>query len=67
MMAALGFALLRPIHKLSRFALSFGDSKDFVLLSDPPLLLLPNEMPLDLGRGRFPEGGVVGPWSMLII
>ena len=66
-MAALGFALLRPFHRLSRFAFSFGDSTNLDLLSDPPLLLLPNEMPLDLGRGRVPEVGVIGPWSMLMV
>ena len=66
MMAALGFALLKPFHRLSRRAFSLGDSKYLVFSSDPPLRLLVNEMPLDLGRGRGPgEVGVAGPWSML--
>ena len=66
MMAALGFALLKPFHRLSRRALSLGDSKYLAFSSDPPLRLLANEIPLDLGRGREPgEVGVVGPWSML--
>lgn len=63
MIAALGLALVRPFHKLSRLAFSVGDSR--TLPSDPALLLLPNETPLDLARGRLPEVGVVGPWSML--
>ena len=65
-MAALGFALLNPFHRLSRRAFSLGDSRYLVFSSDPPLLLLANEMPLDRGRCRGPgEVGVVGPWSML--
>ena len=65
-MAALGFALLMPFHRLSRFALSCGDSAYLDLLSDSPLLLLPYEKPLDLG-GRDAETGVVGPWSMFVV
>ena len=66
MMAALGFALLSPFHRLSRLALSCGDSAYLDLLSDSPLLLLPYEKPLDLG-GRDGEVGVIGPWSMLMV
>lgn len=61
--AALGLALLWPFQKLSLRALSFGDSSYFGFAPDPPLLLLPNENPLDRGREWF---GVVGP-SMLIM
>jgi len=57
-MAALGFALLPPFHKLSRRALSFGDSTGrSLLLSEPALLLLANDKPRDWARGR---PGVVG-------
>jgi hypothetical protein len=59
MMAALGLALVEPFHRLSLRAFSRGDSTFFDLLfSEPPLLLLAKEMPLDLGRGR--EAGEVG-------
>lgn len=68
-MAAFGLALVMPFHKLSRLALSCGDSVYFCLPSEL-LLLLPYENPLEWGRGRLAGGGdvgVVGPWSMLMM
>ena len=68
LIAAFGLALLVPFQMLSRWAFSFGDSIYLDRPSDPPLLSLLNENPLERGRGALPgEVGVIGPRSMLIV